>query len=88
MVVFWDNYAKTWNIEKIKKKVKKESTRNEVGGRGGGQRRGGRLHLRALLVGASLSVQHALLPLNEVRRISVASGEFRPRRLKQNPVGA
>ena len=30
-------------------------------------------------------VQHALLPLNEVRRISVACGEFRPRRLKQNP---
>jgi hypothetical protein len=31
------------------------------------------------------SIQHALLPLNEVRRISVACGEFRPRRLKQNP---
>ena len=34
------------------------------------------------------TVQHAVLPLNEVRWISVACGEFRPRRLKQNPVVA
>ena len=50
-------------------------------GLGGG--RGG-LRLRTLQVFASLIVEHALLPLNEVRRISIACGEFRPRRLKQN----
>ena len=42
--------------KRVEKLVKKGHARNEVCGRGGGQRRGGRLHLRALLVGASLSV--------------------------------
>ena len=70
--------------KRVEKGVEKESTGWEVGGRGGGQRRGGRLRLAALQ-GVCTIVQHALLPLNEVRRISVACGEFRPRRLKQNP---
>ena len=36
--------------KRLKQKVKKESTVNEVCGRGGGQRRGGRLRLAALQV--------------------------------------
>ena len=34
--------------KRVKTRVKKESTGNEVGGRGGGQRRGGRLRLAAM----------------------------------------
>ena len=42
--------------KRIENIIEKGHAVNEVCGRGGGQRRGGRLHLRALLVGASLSV--------------------------------
>ncbi len=49
--------------KRVEKGVEKESTSREVGGRGGGQRRGGRLRLAALQVCASLIIQHALLPL-------------------------
>ena len=67
--VFWDKYVKKWSMEKeSKKESKKGHAVNEVCGRGGGQRRGGRLRLAALQ-GVCTIVQHALLPLNEVRRI-------------------
>ena len=39
--------------KRVKNRVEKESTVNEVCGRGGARRRGGRLHLRALQVGAT-----------------------------------
>ena len=42
--------------KRVKKRVEKESTVNEVCGRGGGQRRGGRLRLAALQACASLIV--------------------------------
>ena len=57
----------------------------EVSGRGGGQRRGGRLRLAALQVLAFGICPARPATSDEVRRISVACGEFRPRRLKQNP---
>ena len=66
------------------KRVEKGHARNEVGGRGGGQRRGGRLRL-ASLQGALHYYPARPATSDEVRRISVACGEFRPRRLKQNP---
>jgi len=46
----------------------------EVGGRGGASGGRGRLRLRALK-GIVSHIQHALLPLDEVRRIYVAFGE-------------
>ena len=57
----------------------------EFGGRGGAQRRGGRLRLAALQVLAFGIYPARPATSDEVRRISVACGEFRPRRLKQNP---
>ena len=46
----------------------------KVGGRSGASGGRGRLRLRAL-IGIVSHIQHALLPLNEVRRIYVAFGE-------------
>ena len=50
---FWDNYAKKRSMEKESKKESKKRAQGtrfaEVCGRGGGQRRGGRLRLAAML---------------------------------------
>ena len=70
--------------KRVKKRVGKGHARNEFGGSGGGQRRGGRLRLAALQVLAFGIYPARPATSDEVRRISVACGEFRPRRLKQN----
>ena len=58
--VFWDKYVKKWSMEKESKKESEKVMQAgrfvEVCGRGGGQRRGGRLRLAALQVCASLIV--------------------------------
>ena len=82
--VFWDKYVKTWSMQKIENNTGKGHAGWEVGGRGGGQRRGGRLRLAALQVLAFGICLARPATSDEVRRISVACGEFRPRRLKQN----